>query len=76
MVVVNLDAEVDVVVDSFDTKAISVSVTDGSLTFPVTYTYDLSQILSSSVQAGLATSTGDYVAVHDVNTWDFTSTIP
>ncbi|XP_042006016.1 bark agglutinin I polypeptide B-like [Salvia splendens] len=58
------------------TKAISASVTDGSQTFPVTFTYDLSQILPSSVQVGLASSTGVYVAVHDVNTWDFTSTIP
>ncbi|XP_047978654.1 bark agglutinin I polypeptide B-like [Salvia hispanica] len=58
------------------TKAISASVTDGSFTFPITFTYDLSQSLPSSVQVGLASSTGDYVAVHDVSTWDFTSTIP
>ena len=58
------------------TKAISASVTDGSQTFPVTFTYDLSQILPPSVQVGLASSTGAYVAIHDVNTWGFTSTIP
>ncbi|XP_047978655.1 bark agglutinin I polypeptide B-like [Salvia hispanica] len=58
------------------TKAISASVTDGSQTFPVTFAYDLSQILPPSVQVGLASSTGAYVSVHDVNTWEFDSTIP
>ncbi|XP_057810248.1 lectin-like [Salvia miltiorrhiza] len=57
------------------TGLISASVSDGSETFPVSFVYNLSEILPPRVQVGLASSTGEYVVVHDVASWGFKSTI-
>ncbi|XP_047952480.1 lectin-like [Salvia hispanica] len=56
------------------THVISVSATDDNETYPVSCEHDLSHLLPPSVVVGLASSTGDYVALHDVNSWSFTST--
>ncbi|KAL1531665.1 bark agglutinin I polypeptide B-like [Salvia divinorum] len=58
------------------TRAISASVTYGSETFLVSLSYSLATILPSGVRVGLASTTGQNVAVHDVHYWDFTSTAP
>ncbi|KAL1531662.1 bark agglutinin I polypeptide B-like [Salvia divinorum] len=58
------------------TRAISASVTYGSETFPVSLSYNLATILPSGVRVGLASTTAQNVAVHDVHYWDFTSTAP
>ncbi|XP_057812425.1 mannose-specific lectin alpha chain-like [Salvia miltiorrhiza] len=57
------------------TKRISVNVVAGSQTYEVSYVYDLSTILPQQVQVGISASTGVYVAVHDLISWYFTSTL-
>ncbi|XP_057810242.1 agglutinin-2-like [Salvia miltiorrhiza] len=37
------------------------------------YEYDLGEILPSQVQVGIASSTGDLVALHDIDYWSFRS---
>ncbi|KAG6420901.1 hypothetical protein SASPL_117445 [Salvia splendens] len=57
------------------TKVISVHVTAGSKTFEVSYVYDLSTILPQQVEVGISATTGGQVAVHDLISWYFTSTL-
>ncbi|KAH6819517.1 hypothetical protein C2S51_003120 [Perilla frutescens var. frutescens] len=57
------------------TRVISAVVTTGSQRYEVSYVCDLSDILPRRVQVGLAASTGEYVAIHDVAAWYFTSTM-
>ncbi|XP_042026586.1 lectin CPL-like [Salvia splendens] len=57
------------------TKLISVHVTAGSKTYEVSHVYDLSTILPQQVQVGISASTGAEVAVHDLISWYFTSTL-
>ncbi|XP_057810256.1 lectin-like [Salvia miltiorrhiza] len=52
-------------------KYISASVSNGNMTFPESFPYDLSDFLPPKVEVGLASSTGQYVAVHDVFSWGF-----
>ncbi|KAG6423927.1 hypothetical protein SASPL_114335 [Salvia splendens] len=57
------------------TKVIRVHVTAGSKTFEVSYVYDLSTILPQQVEVGISASTGGQIAVHDLISWYFTSTL-
>ncbi|XP_057812426.1 mannose/glucose-specific lectin Cramoll-like [Salvia miltiorrhiza] len=57
------------------TKLISVSLAAGSQTYEVSYVYDLSAILPQQVQVGISGATGGEVAVHDIVSWYFTSTL-
>ncbi|KAG6420903.1 hypothetical protein SASPL_117447 [Salvia splendens] len=56
-------------------KLISVQVTAASQTFEVSYVYDLSTILPQQVEVGISASTGGQIAVHDLISWYFTSTL-
>ncbi|XP_047946456.1 lectin CPL-like [Salvia hispanica] len=56
-------------------KLITVQVTAASQTFVVSYVYDLSTYLPQQVQVGLSASTGGAVAVFDVISWYYTSTL-
>ncbi|XP_047947718.1 agglutinin-2-like [Salvia hispanica] len=56
-------------------KLISVSVTAGSQTFEVSYVHDLSTLLPQQVEVGISASTGGVVAVFEVISWYFTSTL-
>ncbi|KAL1562944.1 lectin CPL-like [Salvia divinorum] len=57
------------------TKLISVHVTAGSKTYEVSYVYDLSTILPQQVEVGISGATGGQIAVHDLISWYFTSTL-
>ncbi|XP_047947530.1 agglutinin-2-like [Salvia hispanica] len=57
-------------------KLISVHITTaGSQTFQVSYVHDLSTTLTQQVEVGISASTGGVVAVFDVISWYFTSTL-
>ncbi|XP_047978650.1 lectin 9-like [Salvia hispanica] len=58
-----------------ETKVISVHATSAEGKFEVSFVYDLGALLPEQVQVGLAGSTGLYVAVHDVVSWYFSSTL-
>ncbi|KAH6794789.1 hypothetical protein C2S52_005266 [Perilla frutescens var. hirtella] len=71
-----LGQEVTALIDYKEaTKLIRVQVTSGSKRFEVSYVYDLSKILDQQVQVGISAATGGQVAVHDVVSWYFTSTL-
>ncbi|KAH6771986.1 hypothetical protein C2S52_005261 [Perilla frutescens var. hirtella] len=57
------------------TQVISAVVTTNSHRYEVSYMYDLSTILPQQVQVGIAASTGEYVAIHDVVSWYFTASV-
>lgn len=57
------------------TKLIRVQGNAGSKSFEVSYVYDLSKVLDQQVQVGISAATGGAVAVHDVVSWYFTSTL-
>ncbi|XP_047947354.1 mannose-specific lectin alpha chain-like [Salvia hispanica] len=57
------------------TKLISVQVTAASQSFEVSYVFDLSTILPQQVEVGISGATGGQVAVHDLVSWYFTSTL-
>ncbi|KAG6391605.1 hypothetical protein SASPL_149361 [Salvia splendens] len=57
------------------TKLISVQVSAGSESFEVSYVQDLSTFLPQMVEVGLSGSTGGAIAVFDVVSWYFTSTL-
>ncbi|KAL1540464.1 non-specific serine/threonine protein kinase [Salvia divinorum] len=56
-------------------KLISVSVSAGSENYEVSYVYDLSTFLPQEVEVGISASTGGQVAIHDLISWYFTSTL-
>ncbi|XP_057812446.1 lectin alpha chain-like [Salvia miltiorrhiza] len=56
------------------TSVISVKVTIGSKTYEVSYVKDLSTVLPQEVQFGFSAATGDRVAVHDLISWEFSTT--
>ncbi|KAL8522423.1 hypothetical protein ACS0TY_012535 [Phlomoides rotata] len=61
-----------------NTKTISVVATSGSQTASLSYVFDLKTILTEQVQVGISSATGQSVsalAVHDVISWYFTSTL-
>ena len=58
-----------------ETKVISVHATSAAEKFDVSFVYDLGALLPEKVQVGLVGSTGLYVAVHDVVSWYFSSTL-
>lgn len=57
------------------TKVITVYAVAGSENFELSYTYDLGNLLPEQVQVGLSASTGENVAIHDVVSWYFSSTL-
>ncbi|XP_057763600.1 agglutinin-2-like [Salvia miltiorrhiza] len=57
------------------TGLISAFVTAGPQTVEVSHVCDLSGVLPQQVQVGLAGSTGEYVAKHDVAYWEFNSAL-
>ncbi|KAL8536795.1 hypothetical protein ACS0TY_012100 [Phlomoides rotata] len=58
-----------------NTRNISVHAEYGSKTANVSYVYDLKKILPKQVQVGISASTGGSVALHDLHTWYFSSTL-
>ncbi|XP_047969923.1 mannose/glucose-specific lectin Cramoll-like [Salvia hispanica] len=56
-------------------KVISVGVAAGSENFEVSYVYDLSNLLPQEVEVGISAATGGQIAVHDLVSWYFTSTL-
>lgn len=57
------------------THLISVQGSAGGKSFEVSYVHDLSSILPQNVQVGISGATGGAVAVHDVISWSFSSTM-
>ncbi|XP_047973608.1 mannose-specific lectin alpha chain-like [Salvia hispanica] len=57
------------------TKEIRAVVSAGSESFEVSYVYDLSTFLPQEVEVGISASTGGAVAIHDLVSWYFTSTM-
>lgn len=57
------------------TKIITVYATAVGGSFELSYPYDLTDLLNDKVQVGLASSTGEHVAIHDVVSWYFSSTL-
>ncbi|KAL8537659.1 hypothetical protein ACS0TY_012693 [Phlomoides rotata] len=62
---------------NYDAKSnnISVVATSGSQTASLSYVFDLKTILPRRVQVGISAATGQTVALHDLISWNFTSTL-
>ncbi|KAL8530778.1 hypothetical protein ACS0TY_007716 [Phlomoides rotata] len=58
-----------------NTRTISVIARYGSKNATLSYVYDLKKILPKLVQVGISAATGGSVALHDLHTWYFTSTL-
>ncbi|KAL8508333.1 hypothetical protein ACS0TY_018799 [Phlomoides rotata] len=58
-----------------NTKTITVVATSGSQTASLSYVFDLKTILPEQVQVGISAATGQYVSLHDVISWYFTSSL-
>lgn len=71
-----LGQEVTAIIDyKTATKLIRARVTAGGKTFEVSYVFDLSSILPQQVEVGISAATGGQVAVHELISWYFTSTL-